>query len=210
MPTIYFQTTNNLENPSPFVLKNSKKINPVLADNLFRKKLYETPKKDIPALIDYHYKRCDEPSEFADHVIELLEVALDENKDVKFLKSLSFWGDAEKAKRYKRRTLYALEYLRKLNDGELNETNVIRFPFNGEKNVLADLFRQLIELELPEGGRAIPLNKKDMARCLMGISEQFKDSKLSTVYDYFRNSTGRKDKRTCPKKYRIKVSIEEV
>jgi len=210
MPTFHFLTTNNLDDPSPFVLKNSKRINPVLADNLFRKKLYETPKKDIPALIDYHYKRCDEPSEFADHVIELLEVALDENNDVKFLKSLSFWGDAEKAKRYKRRTLYALEYLRKLNDGELNETNVIRFPFNGEKNVLADLFRQLIELELPEGGRAIPLNKKDMARCLMGISEQFKDSKLSTVYDYFRNSTGRKDKRTCPKKYRIKVSIEEV
>ena len=101
MPTIYFQTTNNLDDPSPFVLKNSKKINPVLSDNLFWKKLYETHKKDIPALIDFHYRRCDEPSEFADHVIELLEVALDENSDVKFLKPLSFWGDAEKAKNLK-------------------------------------------------------------------------------------------------------------
>jgi len=210
MPTIYFQTTNNLDDPSPFVLRNSKKINPVLADNLFRKKLYETPKKDISVLIDYHYIICDEPAEFADHVIELVEVALDESHDIKFLKSLSFWGDPEKVKRYKRRTLYALEYLRKLNDSELNEANVFRLPFNGEKVVLADLFKQLIELELPDGKKVIPLNSKDMARCLIGISEHFKHSKLNTVYDYFRNSTGRRDKRTCPKKYRIKISLEEL
>ena len=120
MPTIYFQTTQDPSDPSPFILKHSKKINSRLADNLFRKKLYETPKKDIPALIDYHYQSCDEPSEFADHVIELLEVALDENEDIKFLKSLSFWGDPEKAKRYKRRTAYALEYLRRMNDPDLN------------------------------------------------------------------------------------------
>jgi DNA-directed RNA polymerase subunit F len=30
-------------------------------------------------------------------VIELLEVALDENENIKYLKSLSFWGDPEKA-----------------------------------------------------------------------------------------------------------------
>jgi len=138
-----------------------------------------------------------------------LEVALDENDDIKFLKSLSFWGDPEKAKRYKRRTAYALEYLRKVNDPEPNEANIIRLPFNGEKVVLADLFRQLLELELPEGGKAVPLNSKDMARCLMGISESFKDSQLSTVYDYFRNSSVRIGKRTFPKKYRIKVQIEE-
>jgi hypothetical protein len=76
--------------------------------------------------------------------------------------------------------------------------------------VLADLFRQLIELELPEGQKAIPFNKKDMARWLIGITEDFKDSKLDTVYDYFRNTNGRLNKRTCPKKYRIKVSIEEI
>jgi hypothetical protein len=98
MPTNYFQTTQDLLDPSPYILKHSKPAKAVLADNLFRKKLYETPKKDIPALIDYHYQRCDEPTEFADHVIELLEVALDENADIKFLKSLSFWGDPEKAK----------------------------------------------------------------------------------------------------------------
>jgi hypothetical protein len=91
-------------------------------------------------------------------VIELLEVALDENADIKFLKSLSFWGDPEKAKRYKRKTAYALEYLRRINDPNLNEANSIRFPFNGEKVVLADLFRQLIELELPDGQIAIPAN----------------------------------------------------
>lgn len=146
MLTIYFQTTNDLLDPNPFILKHSKKITPVLSDNLFRKKLYETPKKYIPALIDFHYKTCDEPSEFADHAIELLEVALDENKDVKFLKTLSFWGDTEKAKKYKRRTKYALAYLKKLNSPELNEANVFRFPFGGEKVVLADLFKQLIEL----------------------------------------------------------------
>ena len=94
-------------------------------------------------------------------------------------------------------------------DPEPNEANIIRLPFSGEKVVLADLFRQLLELELPEGGKAVPLNSKDMARCLMGISESFKDSKLSTVYDYFRNSSGRIGKRTFPKKYRIKVQIEE-
>jgi hypothetical protein len=116
MPTNYFQTTQDPLDQSPFILKHSKSINSRLADNLFRKKLYETSKKDIPALLDFHYRRCDEPSEFADHVIELLEVSLDENEDIKFLKSLSFWGDPEKAKRYKRRTAYALEYLRKLND----------------------------------------------------------------------------------------------
>ncbi|MCK5366989.1 MAG: hypothetical protein KAQ62_00495 [Cyclobacteriaceae bacterium] len=143
-------------------------------------------------------------------MIELLEVALDENKDIKFLKSLSFWGDPEKAKRYKRRMRYALAYLKILNDPEPNETNILRFPFNGEKVVLADLFKQLIELDLPDGKKAIPLNSKDMARCLIGISEQFSGNKLSTVYDYFRNSTGRRDKRTCPKKYRIKVSLEEL
>jgi len=210
MLTIYFQTTNDLLDPNPFILKHSNKITPALSDNLFRKKLYETPKKDIPALIDFHYKRCDEPTEFADHVIELLEVALDENEDVKFLKTLSFWGDPEKAKRYKRRTKYALEYLRKLNDPKLNEANTIRFPFNGEKVVLADLFRQLIELELPDGQKAIPLNKKDMARCLIGISENFKDSKLDTTYDYFKNSKSKMAKGNRPKKYRIKVSIEEL
>ena len=58
MPTIYFQTTNNLDDPLPFVMRDSKKINPILADILFRKKLYETSKKDISALIDYHYQRC--------------------------------------------------------------------------------------------------------------------------------------------------------
>jgi hypothetical protein len=46
------------------------------------------------------------------------------------------------------------------------------------KLYLADLFRQLIELELPEWTKAIPLNKKDMARCLIGISENFKNNKL--------------------------------
>ena len=92
MPIIYFQTTQNPLDLSPYILKHSNNINSRLADNLFRKKLYETPKKDIPALLDFHYQRCDEPSEFADHVIELLEVALDENQDVKFLKSLSFFN----------------------------------------------------------------------------------------------------------------------
>ena len=46
-----FQTTNDPSPPSPFILKHSKKITAVIADNFFRKKLYETPKKDIPALI---------------------------------------------------------------------------------------------------------------------------------------------------------------
>ena len=209
MPIIYFQTTTDQSDPSPYILKASKKISPSLADNLFRKKLYETPKKDIPGLIDYHYKRCDEPTDFVDHVIELLEVAIDKSENIKYFKSLSFWGDPAKAERYKRRTIYALDYLKKLSDPEPNETNIIRLPFNGEKVVLADLFKQLIELELPDGGKAVPLNSKDMARCLMGISESFKDSKLSTVYDYFRNSNGRIGKRTFPKKYRIKVQIEE-
>ena len=112
MPNNYFQTTQDISDTSPFILKHPKKKNSTLADNLFRKKLYETPKKDIPNLLRYHYQRCDEPSEFADHVIELLEVALDENQDIKFLKSLSFWGDPEKAKRYKRRTAYALHVTR--------------------------------------------------------------------------------------------------
>ena len=210
MPNIYFQFTHDPSDPSPYILKPGKNITPVLADNLFRKKLYETPKKDIPELIDFHYRRCEEPSEFADHVIELLEVALDQSTDIKFFKSLSFWGDSEKAKRYKRRTKYALAYLKKISDPKPNESNIIRFPFNVEKVVLSDLFRQLIELELPKGGKAIPLNKKDMARCLISISESFKNSKLNTVYDYFRNTDGRIDKRTCPKKSRIKVSIEEL
>jgi hypothetical protein len=210
MPKVYFQTTLDQSDNSPYILKHSKNISPLLADNLFRKKLYETPKKDIPALIDYHYQQCDEPSEFADHVIELLEVALDENEDIKYLKSLSFWGDKEKARRYKRRTEYALEYLRKINDPELNEVNAIRFPFNGEKVVLADLFRQLTELELPDGQKAIPLNKKDMARCIIGISESFKGNKLDTTYDYFKNSKSKIGKGNRPKKYRIKVSIEEL
>ena len=100
MPSIYFQITKDLSDPSPFILKYPKKITPTLADNLFRKKLYETPKKDIPALIDFHYQRAEEPLEFADHVIELLEVALDESKDIKFLKPLSFLGDPEIAKKY--------------------------------------------------------------------------------------------------------------
>jgi hypothetical protein len=43
-----------------------------------------------------------------------------------------------------------------MNDPNLNEANAIRFPFNGDKVVLADLFRQLIELELPDGQIAIP------------------------------------------------------
>jgi len=210
MPTIYFQTTHDLSDPSPFILKHSKKLTPTLADNLFRKKLYETHKKDIPTLIDYHYKRSEEPSEFTDHVIELLEVAIDKTENIKYFKSLSFWGDPEKAERYKRRTAYALEYLKKLNDPEPNQANIIRLPFNGEKVVLADLFRQLIELELPEGQKAIPFNKKEMARWLIGITEDFKDSKLDTVYDYFRNTNGRFNKRTCPKKYRIRVLIEEL
>jgi hypothetical protein len=210
MPTNYFQTTQDPLDQSPYILKHSKSINSRLADNLFRKKLYETSKKDIPALLDFHYRRCDEPSEFADHVIELLEVSLDENEDIKFLKSLSFWGDPQKAKRYKRRTAYALEYLRKLNDKQPNEANIIRFPFNGEKVVLADLFRQLIELELPDGRKAIPLNKKDMARCLIGISDDFKDNKLATTYDYFKNNASKMKRGNRPKKYRIKVCIEEV
>jgi len=210
MPKIHFQTTQDHSDHSPYILKYTKKITPILLDNLFRKKLYETPKNNIPALIDFHYQRCDEPSEFADHVIELLEVTLDENEDIKFFKSLSFWGDPEKAKRYKQRTKYALEYLNLLNDPKPNETNMIRFPFNGEKVVLADLFRQLIELELPDGQRAIPLNKKDMARCLVGISEDFKGNKLETTYAYFKNSKSKMAKGNRPKKYRIKVSVEEL
>ena len=208
--TSYFQTTLDFDDPSPFILKHPKIPNAVLADNLFRKKLYETPKKDIPALLDFHYKQSDEPTEFADHAIELLEVALDESKAVKFLKSLSFWGDPEKAKRYKRRTKYALKYLKLLNDPESNEANIIRFPFNGDKVVLADLFRQLIELKLPDGQMAIPLNKIYMARCLNSISEDFKGNKLNTTYDYFKSNTSKIDKGTRPKKYRIKVSVEEI
>ncbi|MCK5372606.1 MAG: hypothetical protein KAQ62_28780 [Cyclobacteriaceae bacterium] len=186
MPIIYFQTTQDPLDLSLYILEHSNNINSKLADNLFRKKLYETHKKDIPALLNYHYKRCDEPSEFADHLIELLEVALDENQDVKFLKSLSFWGDPEKAKRYKRRTSYALEYLYRMNDSEPNDANIIRFPFNGEKIVLADLFSQLIALELPDGKKAIPLSRKAMARCLNGIAEPFSSNKVNSTYEYFR------------------------
>lgn len=210
MPTMYFQTTKDAAHPSPYILKHSQKLSAPLADNLFRKKLYETPKKDIPELINYHYQHCDEPSEFADHVIELLEVALDESKDIKYFKSLSFWGDPEKARKYKRRTKYALDYLKRLNDPEPNEANMIRFPFSGEKVVLADLFRQLIELDLPNGQKAIPLNKKDMARCLIGISEKFKGDKLATTYEYFKSGTSKMQRGNRPKKYRIKVSIEEL
>jgi len=90
MPIIYFQSTQDPLDLSRYILKHSKVPGSILADNLFRKKLYETPKKDIPNLLRYHYQRCDEPSEFADHVIGLLEVALDEKQDIKFLKSLSF------------------------------------------------------------------------------------------------------------------------
>ena len=68
MPTNYFQTTQDLNDLSPFILKHPKIPNSILADNLFRKKLYKTPKKDIPALLDFHYQRCDEPSEFALHI----------------------------------------------------------------------------------------------------------------------------------------------
>jgi len=210
MPTIYFQTTNDPSDQSPYILKHTKRINQALADNLFRKKLYETPKKDIPALIDYHYKRCDEPIEFADHVIELLEVALDENEDIKFLKSLSFWGDPEKAKRYKRRTAYALEYLKLLSDSNLNEANIIRFPFNGEKVVLENLFNQLIDLELPDGRKAIPLSRKAMARCLNTIAEPFKGNKVHSTYEYFRSTSRKMERGNRPKKYRIKISIEEI
>ena len=201
--TSYFHTTLDFDDPSPFILKNPKVPNAVLADNLFRKKLYETPKKDIPALLDFHYKRCDEPTEFADHVIELLEVALDESKDIKFLKSLSFWGDPEKAKRYKRRTKYALEYLKLLNDPSPNEANIIRFPFNGEKVVLADLFNQLIELQLPDGNKAIPLSRKAMARCLNAIAEPFSGNKVNSTYEYFRSPSRKFEKGNRPKKYRI-------
>jgi hypothetical protein len=97
-----------------------------------------------------------------------------------------------------------------MNQSELNEVNLIQLPFSGEKVVLVDLFKQLIELELPDGKKAIPLNAKDMARCMITISDLFKENKLSTAYDYFRNTTGRNDKRTCPKKYRIRVSLEEL
>jgi hypothetical protein len=210
MNAVYFQTTKDLTDPSPFILKHLKVPKPILADNLFRKKLYETSKKDIPALIDFHYQQCEEPSEFADHVIELLEVALDESKGVKYFKTLSFWGDKEKARMFRRRTKYALEYLRSMNSPEPNDTNLIRLPFDGDKVVLADLFKQLLELKLQDGKKAIPLNAKDMARCMITISEQFKGNKLNTAYDYFRNTKGRNDKRTCPKKYRIKVSLEEL
>jgi hypothetical protein len=200
MPTIYFQTTNDLSDPTPYILK----------DNLFRKKLYETPKKDIPDLIDFHYNRSVEPIEFADHVIELLEVAIDKTENIKYFKSLSFWGDPEKAERYKRRTEYALEYLRKLNEPNLNEANAIPFPFNGEKVVLADLFNQLIELELPNGNIAIPLSRKAMARCLNIISETFRGNKVESTYEYFRSTSRKMRKGNRPKKYRIKVSIEEI
>jgi hypothetical protein len=47
-----------------------------------------------------------------------------------------------------------------MNDPNLNEANAIRFPFNGDKVVLADLFRQLIELELPNGQKLFLLIKK--------------------------------------------------
>ena len=210
MPNNYFQTTQDQSDQSSYILKYAKKVTPILLDNLFRKKLYETPKKNIPALINYHYQRCDEPSEFADHVIELLEVALDENKDIKFFKSLSFWGDPEKAKKYKRRTKYALAYLKKLNDSNLNEANAIRLPFNGEKVVLADLFSQLIELELPDGKKAIPLSRKAMARCLNSISQTFQGNKVDSTYEYFRSTSRKMERGNRPKKYRIKVSIEEV
>jgi len=117
---------------------------------------------------------------------------LDEHQDIKFLKSLSFWGDPEKAKRYKRRTAYALEYLHQMNDSEPNDANIIRFPFNGEKVVLAELFRQLIALELPDAKKAIPLSRKAMARCLNGVAESFrlkifmhKRYTLIDIGDYF-------------------------
>ena len=106
----YFHTTQDLLDQSPSILNRSKDIHPTPASDLCQI-LYQIPKKDKPALIDFHYQHCDESSEFADHVIELLEIALDESQDIKFLKSLSFWGDKEKARRFKRRTDYALAYL---------------------------------------------------------------------------------------------------
>ena len=141
MPTNYFQTTQDLNDQSPFILKHPKIPNSILADNLFRKKLYGTPKKDIPALLDFHYRRCDEPLEFADHVIELLEISLDENEDIKFLKSLSFWGDPEKAKRYKRRIAYALEYLHQMNDSYISAYATIPFTKTSTNSFILAMMR---------------------------------------------------------------------
>lgn len=115
-----------------------------------------------------------------------------------------------KAKRYKRRTAYTQEYLQRMNDSEPNEANIIRFPFNGEKVVLADLFSQLIALELPDGKKAIPLSRKAMARCLNGIAESFSSNKVNSTYEYFRSTSRKMERGNRPKKYRIKVSIEEL
>ena len=91
-----------------------------------------------------------------------------------------------------------------------NEANIIRMPFNSEKVVLADLFKQLIELELPDGNVAVPLSKKSMARCLNSITETFAGNKVSSTYEYFRSDYRKIYRGNQPKKYRIKVSIEEI
>ena len=49
-----------------------------------------------------------------------------------------------------------------------------------------------------------------MARCLIGISESFKGNKLETVYEYFKSNRSKLTKGNRPKKYRIKVSLEEL
>ena len=50
----------------------------------------------------------------------------------------------------------------------------------------------------------------DMARCLLGITEKFQGTKLTTIYDYFKDSSSKIGKGNRPKKYRIRVSIEEL
>jgi len=87
-----------------------------------------------------------------------------------------------------------------MNDSEPNEANIIRFPFNGEKVVLADLFSQLIALELPDGKKAIPLSRKAMARCLNGIAESFSSNKVNSTYEYFRSTSRKMERGNRPKK----------
>jgi hypothetical protein len=49
------------------------------------------------------------------------------------------------------------------------------------------------------------LKKIDMARCLNTISEQFKENKINSTYEYFKNNALKIGRGNRPKKDRIRA-----
>lgn len=95
------------------------------------------------------------------------------------------------------------ERLDNMQDEEPNPVVTPRLIWNGQQNTLPDVFRQLRELDAPNGQKYLVASNEDLAVFLRNNFDCFKDIQIGTIVQYFTKVEKR------PQKAKSKITLKK-